>query len=47
MNTNMTGFKWFPNIVTSLCFWAKVALSLEGLNISLSIMVWGPGCNQT
>ena len=31
MNTNMTGFRWFPKIFSVLGLWIKVASALEGL----------------
>ena len=31
MNTNMTGFRWFPKIFAILVHLSKVALALEGL----------------
>ena len=32
INTNMTGYRWFPKIFASLCFFfTKVASALEGL----------------
>ena len=35
MNTNMTGIRWFRKILCILVLWAKVALALEGLTITL------------
>ena len=34
MNTNMTGFRWFPNILYLLDLWTKVSLELGGLRIN-------------
>ena len=31
MNTNMTGFRWFPKKLCILLLWTKVASALQGL----------------
>ena len=34
MNTNMIGFRWFPNILYLLVLWTKVSQALGGLRIN-------------
>ena len=47
MNTNMTGFRWFPKNLCVLVLWTKVASALEGLSVHYQYLrLFGESCHD-